>query len=117
MADTTVALIGDHAAFELKTSLKGVLDEHGVQTVGPRAGDDRYRDCGRSHPWLRAAMCYHVTAARLARERNNADGLALGARPVRLEVARDCLLIFLSTPFARGHQARRVAETSSRPQP
>ena len=64
------------------------------------------------YPWIRAAMCYDVTTARLAREHNDANVLALGARLLGLEVARDCLLTF-NTPFAGGRHARRVAKMSS----
>jgi ribose 5-phosphate isomerase B len=149
MVDTVVALVADHAGFELKNSLKGVLDEHGfpVLDLGPETADPvDYPDmaaklaaalkegraqfglmvCGSGigiaiaanrYPWLRAAMCYDVTTARLAREHNDANVLALGARLIGLEVARDCLLTFLNTPFAGGRHARRVAKMSSAPQP
>jgi ribose 5-phosphate isomerase B len=147
MADTVVALVGDHAGFELKNRLKGLLDEHGVQTVdlGPETADPvDYPDmaarlaaalkegraqrglmvCGSGigiaiaanrYPWLRAAMCYAVTTARLAREHNDANVLVLGACLIGLDVARDCLLTFLNTPFAGGRHARRVAKMSSAP--
>ena len=65
------------------------------------------------YPWIRAAMCYDVTTARLAREHNDANVLALGARLIGSEVARDCLLTFLDTPFAGGRHARRIAKLSS----
>jgi ribose 5-phosphate isomerase B len=149
MADITVALVADHAGFELKNSLKDLLHEHGfpVLDLGPDTADPvDYPDmaaklaaalkeqraqfgvttCGSGsgiaiaanrYPWLRAAMCYDVTTSRLAREHNDANVLALGARLIGLEVARDCLLTFLSTPFAGGRHARRVAKLSSVPQP
>jgi len=147
MAGPVVALVADHAGFELKNSLKGVLDEHGfpILDLGPETADPvDYPDmakrltvaieqgraqfgvmaCGSGigiaiaanrYPWLRAAMCYDVTTARLAREHNDANVLALGARLIGLEVARDCLLTFLNTPFAGGRHARRVAKMSSVP--
>jgi ribose 5-phosphate isomerase B len=65
------------------------------------------------YPWIRAAVCHDVTAARLAREHNDANVLALGARLIGPEVARDCLLTFLQTPFSGGRHARRVAKMSS----
>ena len=149
MTDTVVALVADHAGFELKNDLQRVLDEHGfpVLDLGPETADPvDYPDmaaklaaalkegraqfgvmaCGSGtgiaiaanrYPWLRAAMCYDVTTARLAREHNDANVLALGARLIGLEVARDCLLTFLNTPFAGGRHARRVAKMSSAPQP
>lgn len=60
------------------------------------------------HRGVRAALCHDVTSARLARQHNDANVLALGARMVGMEVARDCLSAFLETPFEGGRHARRV---------
>ena len=62
------------------------------------------------HSHVRAALCDSPTAARLARELNDANVLALGARLIGEEVARDCLTMFLETPFAGGRHAPRVAK-------
>jgi ribose 5-phosphate isomerase B len=62
------------------------------------------------HPGVRAAVCHDQTSARLAREHNDANVLALGARLIGTEVAKDCLHTFLKTPFADGRHARRVAK-------
>jgi ribose 5-phosphate isomerase B len=147
MASPVVALAADHARFELKNSMKVVLEEHGFlsSTSGqrppipstirtwPASWRPRSRMAGRSrgllvcstgigiaiaanrYPWVRAAVCHYVTAARLAREHNDANVLALGARLIGPEVARDCLLTFLETTFAGGRHARRVAKMSSAP--
>ncbi len=61
-------------------------------------------------PGIRAAPCHDETSARLAREHNDANVLALGARLIGPEVARDCLRTFLRTPFAEGRHAARVAK-------
>ncbi len=60
------------------------------------------------NPAVRAALCHDTTSARLCREHNDANVLALGARLVGEEVARDCLRVFLSTAFAGGRHQRRV---------
>jgi len=60
------------------------------------------------HPGIRSARVHDVTGARLAREHNDADVLALGARVIGAEVALDCLSTFLRTPFAGGRHERRV---------
>ncbi len=60
------------------------------------------------HPGVRAATCHDETTARLARAHNDANVLALGARIVGPEVAKDCLGRFLSTAFAGGRHQRRV---------
>ena len=56
---------------------------------------------------VRAAVCHDATTARLAREHNDANVLALGARIVGAEVAIDCLQAFLSTPFDGGERHQR----------
>jgi ribose 5-phosphate isomerase B len=56
---------------------------------------------------VRAAVCHDATTARLAREHNDANVLALGARIVGIEVAIDCLHAFLATPFDGGERHRR----------
>jgi len=60
------------------------------------------------HPHLRAALCHDATTARLAREHNDANVLVLGARTTGVEVARDCLRVFLGAAFAGGRHVRRV---------
>jgi len=60
------------------------------------------------HPGIRAALCRDGLEARLAREHNDANVLALGARLIGEEQAMDCLKKFLETPFAGGRHERRV---------
>jgi ribose 5-phosphate isomerase B len=60
------------------------------------------------HPGIRAALCHDTTSARLARQHNDANVLALGARLTGAQVAEDCVLAFLSTPFEGGRHLRRV---------
>jgi ribose 5-phosphate isomerase B len=61
-------------------------------------------------PRVRAALCHDATTARLAREHNDANILALGGRIVGEEVARECLRVFLSTAFGAGRHTPRVAK-------
>ena len=60
------------------------------------------------HRHVRAALCHDGDGARLARQHNDANVLALGARVVGPETARACLDAFLDTPFEGGRHARRV---------
>ncbi|MCH8926101.1 MAG: ribose 5-phosphate isomerase B [Proteobacteria bacterium] len=62
------------------------------------------------HPGVRAALCHDETSARLAREHNDANVLALGARLIGPEVAKGCLRTFLETEFAGGRHVARVAK-------
>ena len=60
------------------------------------------------HPGVRAALCYDVTTARLAREHNNANVLELGARMTAPELALEILDVFLKTEFEGGRHKNRV---------
>ncbi|MGP1253344.1 MAG: ribose 5-phosphate isomerase B [Kiloniellales bacterium] len=60
------------------------------------------------NPAVRAALCHDSTTARLARQHNDANVLAIGARITGLETAKDILRAFLETPFEGGRHARRV---------
>ncbi len=60
------------------------------------------------HAHVRAALCHDATTARLCRLHNDANVLALGARTTGVEVARDCLKVFLATAFEGGRHAGRV---------
>lgn len=64
------------------------------------------------HPKVRAALAHDVTSARLSREHNDANVVAFGARLIGVEVAREALKVFLSTEFAGGRHAGRVAKLS-----
>lgn len=62
------------------------------------------------HGGVRAALCHDETSARLARQHNDANVLALGARMIGSEVARNCLKVFLETDFEGGRHVGRVAK-------
>jgi ribose 5-phosphate isomerase B len=56
---------------------------------------------------VRAALPWSEETARLSREHNDANVLALGGRVLTTETALRILDVWLSTPFAGGrHQAR-----------
>jgi len=59
-------------------------------------------------PGVRAALAGDVESARLSREHNNANVLALGARICGKELVREITKAFLTTEFAGGRHARRV---------
>jgi ribose 5-phosphate isomerase B len=62
------------------------------------------------HPQIRCGLAHDVTTARLTRAHNDANVLALGARIIGEEVARDILGAFLSTPYEGGRHDRRIAK-------
>lgn len=62
------------------------------------------------HRHIRCGLAHDVTTARLARQHNDANVLALGGRIVGTEVAKDCVKVFFTTAFeGGGRHARRVA--------
>ena len=60
------------------------------------------------HPACRCALVSEPLSARLAREHNDANVIAMGGRLVGLEMAKACLDAFLATPFGGGRHQRRV---------
>ena len=59
-------------------------------------------------PGIRAALAHNVLTAQLAREHNDANVLALGARIVTPAVALEMVQAFLTTPYAGGRHQRRL---------
>ena len=64
------------------------------------------------NPAVRAALCTSGLMARLARQHNDANVLALGERLTGIETAKDCLENFLETPFEGGRHQRRIDKMS-----
>jgi ribose 5-phosphate isomerase B len=62
------------------------------------------------HAHVRAALCHDGLSARLSRLHNDANVLCLGARVTGVDVARDCLAVFLGTEFEGGRHQNRVAK-------
>lgn len=59
-------------------------------------------------PACRCALVSDHLSAQLARSHNDANVIAMGARMIGIETARDCLAIFLHTPFSDGRHTARV---------
>ncbi|KUR77722.1 ribose 5-phosphate isomerase B [Novosphingobium sp. FSW06-99] len=63
-------------------------------------------------PACRAALVSDPYSATLAREHNNANVIAMGARLIGVDQAKACLQAFLSGTFAGGRHEGRVAKLS-----
>lgn len=132
-----IAIAADHAGFNLKEAVKAAfgdiewLDlgtysaesvnyaEYG-HAIGKAIHDGKAKHgiaiCGSGigisiaanrHKGVRAALCANTTMARLARQHNDANVLALGARVTGEQVALDCVKTFLETEYEGDrHQAR-----------
>jgi ribose 5-phosphate isomerase B len=94
-------------ADRLAAALKDGRAARGVLICGTGIG---ISIAANRHRHIRAALCHDETTARLSREHNDANVLALGARVIGAEVARACLNVFLATKFAGGRHEKRVAK-------
>lgn len=65
------------------------------------------------NPACRCALVSEGLSARLSREHNDANVIAMGARLVGIEIAKDCLDTFLKTPFGGDRHQRRVDKLSA----
>jgi ribose 5-phosphate isomerase B len=63
-------------------------------------------------PHCRCARVDEPISATLAREHNDANVLALGARLIGTDMAKACVSAFLTTDFAGGRHQRRVDQLS-----
>tara|TARA_Y200000002_G_C22402153_1_gene546107 strand:+ start:174 stop:611 length:438 start_codon:yes stop_codon:yes gene_type:complete len=57
---------------------------------------------------IRAAVCYNLKSARLSRQHNNANIIALGSRLTKKRIALKLISTFLKTKFEGGRHLRRV---------
>jgi len=64
------------------------------------------------HPACRCALVSEPLSARLAREHNDANVIAMGGRLIGAEMAEACVDTFLATPFGGGRHQRRVDKLS-----
>lgn len=133
-----IAIGNDHAGTELKQLVFKRFGEHEFENIGTDSNDSvDYPDhvhpvatlvkngdaelgiliCGsgngvcmtaNKHGGIRAALCWNVELAKLAREHNNANVICIPARFVDEDLALDMIEAFLSTDFEGGRHARRV---------
>jgi ribose 5-phosphate isomerase B len=59
---------------------------------------------------VRAALCNDLYTARLSREHNDANVLAIGARVVGTGLADEILAVWLETPFEGGRHEPRIEQ-------
>jgi len=64
-------------------------------------------------PGVRAALCNDLFTARLSRQHNDANVLAIGARIVAPELAGEILRLWLATPFEGGRHQRRIEQIAA----
>ena len=65
------------------------------------------------NPACRCARVDEPLSAKLAREHNDANVIAMGARMIGIEMAKACVTAFLTTPFGGERHVRRVEKLSN----
>ena len=79
--------------------------ERGIVLGGSGNGEAM---CANRVKGVRAALCWSVEVAELARHHNDANVLSLGARLIPDELAEQIVRAWLDTPFDGGRHERRI---------
>ena len=64
------------------------------------------------HQGIRSGLAWNAEVASLIRQHNNANIIALPARFITIELAIECVDVFLKTPFEGGRHQTRVDKIS-----
>jgi ribose 5-phosphate isomerase B len=91
--------------FRLARAIAAGEAERGVAVCGSGIG---ISIAVNRHPACRCALVSEPLSAALARQHNDANVLALGARLIGIDLAKACLEAFLSTDFLGDRHSRRV---------
>lgn len=96
--------------YKLAQAIAGGKAARGIVICGSGIG---ISIAANRHPAIRCALCHDGLCAELARRHNDANVLALGARLIGEETAKDCVMCFLNTDFEGGRHAARVEKLSN----
>lgn len=91
--------------FALATAIAAGRADRGIALCGSGIG---ISIAVNRHPGVRCALVSEPLSAALAREHNDADVIAMGARLIGDDMARACVTAFLTTDFAGGRHQLRV---------
>lgn len=83
--------------------------ERGISICGSGIG---VAIAANRNPACRCAQIDEPLSATLARQHNDANAIALGARLIGIEMAKACVEAFLTTDFLGGRHQRRVDQLS-----
>lgn len=108
--DSTDSVDYPDYGYRLADHIAGGLADFGIALCGSGIG---ISIAVNRNPACRCARVSEPLSAQLAREHNDANVIALGARLTGTDMARACVAAFLATPFAGGRHARRVDKLSN----
>ena len=120
---------GDHEVLDLGPATDDRVDypDYGyklAEAVADRRAERGIALCGSGigisiavnrHPALRCALVSEPLSAELARQHNDANAIALGARLTGEDMAKACITAFLSTAFEGGRHQHRVDKLGTPP--
>ena len=84
--------------------------ERGITVCGSGIG---VAIAANRNPACRCAQVAEPLSASLARQHNDANAVALGARLIGIEMAKACVTAFLSSDFLGGRHQRRVDQLAN----
>ncbi|MFC4292558.1 ribose 5-phosphate isomerase B [Sphingorhabdus arenilitoris] len=96
--------------YKLAQAIAGGSADKGVALCGSGIG---ISIAVNRNPACRAALLSEPLSASLAREHNDANVIAMGARLIGIEMAKACLDAFLNTEFGGDRHQRRVDKLSN----
>ncbi|MEO3771727.1 ribose-5-phosphate isomerase [Micromonospora sp. B9E7] len=102
----------DYPTFCLHAGTQVVADETGLGVVIGGSGNGE-QIAANKVAGVRAALAWSVETAQLARQHNDANVVAVGARQHTLDEATGIVEAFLNTPFSGNERhARRIAQVA-----
>ena len=103
----------DYAPYCLACGTKVVADEGSLGVVIGGSGNGE-QIAANKVPGVRAALVWNRDTARLAREHNDANVVAIGARMHSVDDACNLVALFLATAFSGGDRhVRRIGEITT----
>jgi ribose 5-phosphate isomerase B len=84
--------------------------ERGISVCGSGIG---VAIAANRNPACRCAQVAEPLSASLARQHNDANAIALGARLIGVEMAKACVTAFLTSEFLGGRHQRRVEQLAT----
>lgn len=93
---------------------QGVANENGSFGIVLGGSGNGEQMAANKVKGIRAALVWSVETAKLAREHNDANVIAIGGRMHPIEVCKELIDVFLATPFSNDERhIRRIGQVSN----
>ncbi len=108
--DSEVSVDYPDYGYKLAAHVANSTAERGIALCGSGIG---ISIAVNRNPAARCALVSEPLSAKLAREHNDANVIAIGARLTGSDMAKACVEAFLNTPFGGDRHVRRVEKLSN----